>query len=314
MASRLLTWLVLLAGLLTTAPLAWAQELTPIKLAEGVYGVTGPRGAINTGVVVGDRGVFVYSCQLDEYDQRLAAIRSVAGGKPIRFVANGHFAIDDTGCNHMFGEQGAVILGNPEFARLLRPYWQGQIDARLKRGQIKREYAEGKKVDLALPSILFEKQLTLDLGSHVVELIFVGKAHTPDNTVAWLPKEKVLFTNDVLFAERHPVADERSDIANWQRILKMLASWSPATVVPGHGNFAQGNGAKALLELDRYWETLRGKVRAMKAAGESLEEVKKGILNEFTEYGHWGKGGRLDTPDAIRSAAEVIYRELSTSR
>lgn len=304
----LLSLLMLLA---TGASVARAQELTPIKLADGVYGVTGPRGAINTGFVVGDRGVFVYSCQLAEYDQRLAAIQSVAGGKPIRFLANGHYAFDDTGCNHLFAEQGALILGTPELARLLRPYWQGQIDGQLKAGRIKKEYAAGKKVEMALPSILFDKQLTLDLGSHVVELHFMGKAHTTDNTVAWMPKEKVLFTNDILFAELHPVSDNRSDIANWQRILKTLASWGPSTTVPGHGLFAPGNGARPLIELDRYWETLRAKVRTMKAAGRSLEEIKKGIVTDFTEFAKWGKGGRLDPPEAVRSAAELIYRELS---
>ncbi len=290
---------------------AWGQELTPIKLAEGVYGITGPRGAINTGVVVGDRGVFVYSCQLAEYDQRLAAIRSVARGKPIRFVANGHYAWDDTGCNHMLAEQGAVVLGNPEFARLLRPYWAGRVEDDRKSGRVKKEYLEGKRVEMALPSVLFDQKLTLDLGSHVVELIVVGKAHTPDNTVAWLPREKVLFTNDVLFAELHPVADERSDLANWQRILKMLASWGPASVVPGHGRFVPGNGATPLLELDRYWETLRQKVRAMKDGGKSLDEIKKGMVAEFTEFSTWGKGGRFEPAEAIQSGAELIYRELS---
>jgi hypothetical protein len=102
---------------------AWAQQLAPIKLAEGVYAITGPGGAMNTSFVVGDRGVFVYGCQLAEYDQRLAGIRSVAGAKPILFVANGHFAWDDAGCNHMLAEQGAVVLGNPVFARLLQATW-----------------------------------------------------------------------------------------------------------------------------------------------------------------------------------------------
>lgn len=66
-----------------------AQE-GAIKLAEWVYGIKGGRGGegINTGLVVGDRGgVFVYSCSIEDYDERLQAIRSVAGGKPVRFVA-----------------------------------------------------------------------------------------------------------------------------------------------------------------------------------------------------------------------------------
>ena len=311
MPKRTWPWFFLLAGFFSlTSPIVSGQEkpLTPIKLAEGVYGIMGPGGAINTGVVVGDRGVFVYSCQLAEYDERMAAIRSVAGGKPIRFVANGHFAGDDTGCNHLLAEQGAVVLGSKEFARQLLPYWPKRMEEELKQGKIKKEYLEGKKVEMAMPAITFDDKLTLDLGGHVVELIFMGKAHTPDNSIAWLPKEKILFVNDLLFVELHPTADDRSDVMNWQRILRTLASWSPATVVPGHGAFAPGNGIKPLQEMDRYFETMRAKVKAMKEAGKSLDDIKRGIRAELGEFAKWPR------EQAIPATAEQIYRELSASR
>ncbi|MGH8650343.1 MAG: MBL fold metallo-hydrolase, partial [Burkholderiales bacterium] len=275
-----------------------------IKLAEGVYAIKGPGEAINTGFVVGDRGVFVYSCDLSDYDRRLQAIRSVAGGKPIRFVANGHFAGDDTMCNHLFAEQGAVVVGSKELARQLLPYWPKRVQEELKRGKTKKEYLEGKKVEMAMPAITFDDKITLDLGSHVIELIFVGKAHTPDNTIAWLPKEKILFVNDLLFVELHPTADGRSDVVNWQRILRNLASWSPATVVPGHGAFAPGNGAKPLLDLERYFETMRNQIRAMRDAGKSFEEIKTGIRAELGEFASWPR------ERAIPATAEQVYREL----
>ena len=276
-----------------------------IKLAEGVYGFKGPGEAINTGFVVSDRGVFVYSCSIEDYDRRLQAIRSVAGGRPIRFVANGHFAGDDTMCNHLFAEQGATVVGSKELARQLLPYWPKRAEEELKRGRVKREYLEGKKVEMAMPVVTFDDRITLDLGSHVIELIFVGKAHTPDNTIAWLPKEKILFVNDLLFVELHPTGDDRSDVANWQRILRNLASWSPVTVVPGHGAFAPGNGAKPLLELDRYFETMRARIRAMRDGGKSLEEIKKGMRAELGEFEKWPR------ERAIPTTVEQVYRELS---
>ncbi|HWP34729.1 MAG TPA: MBL fold metallo-hydrolase [Thermodesulfobacteriota bacterium] len=285
-----------------------AGDEQPIKLAEGVYGIKGPGEAINTGFVVGDRGVFVYSCDLSDYDRRMRLIRSVAGGRPIRFVANGHYAGDDTGCNHLLAEQGAVVLGSAELARQLRPYWPARMADELKRGRIKKEYVEGKSVELALPVITFDDKLTVDLGSHVVELVFVGKAHTPDNTIAYLRKEKVLFVNDLLFVELHPTADDRSDIANWQRILRQLATWPVDTVVPGHGAFAPGNGVKPLLDLDRYFETLRAKVKAMKDAGRSLEEIKAGIRTELGEFGRWPR------ERALPATVEQMYREVSAGR
>lgn len=280
----------------------YALEAT--KLAEGVYGVKGPGMDFNTSFVVGDRGVFVFGCALNSYEERLQAIRKVAGDKPIRFVANGHYAFDDTGCNHLFAEQGAVVVGNPEFAKLLLPYWPEQIAEWLKRGRAKKEYLEGKRVEMAMPTILFNDKLTLDLGKRVVELHFVGKAHTQDNVIVWLPKEKILFADDLLFVEHHPTADPRSDVVNWQRIMRNLASWSPATVVPGHGVFAPGNGTKPLLEMDRYFDTMRAKVRAMRDSGKSLEEIKKGIRAELGEFAKWPR------ERAIPGTAEQIYREL----
>ena len=286
-------------------PLASYGQEGAIKLAEGVYAIKGPGAAMNTGFVVGDRGVFVFACDLPDYDRRMQAIRSVASGKPIRFVANGHHAGDDTMCNHLFAEQGAVIVGSRELARQLLPYWPKRVQEELKRGKAKRDYVEGKKVEMAMPAITFDDKITLDLGSHVIELISLGKTHTPDTTVAWLPKEKILFVADLLFVELHPTADGRSDVANWQRVLKTLASWSPESVVPGHGVFAPGNGARPLLDQDRYFETMRKQVQAMRDAGKSVDEIKKNIRGELGEFAPWPR------ERAIPATAEQVYRELS---
>ncbi len=302
-------WQILVAAALAAlvGPTASAQE-GAIKLAEGVYGIKGPGEGINTGFVVGDRGVFLYSCSLDDFDRRLRAIWQVAGGKSIRFVANGHYAGDDSGCNHLLAEQGALVVGASEFRRQLLPYWPQRMAEELTRGRVKREYVEGKTVDLALPVVTFDDKITLELGSHTVELHFVGKAHTPDNTIAYLRKEKILFVNDLLFVELHPTADDRSDVVNWQRILRQLATWPVETVVPGHGVFAPGNGTKPLLELDRYFETMRTKVRAMKEAGKSLDEIKQGIRAELGGFARWPR------ERAIPATTEQIYREVSAGR
>ncbi len=295
-----------LAFLFFFFPLAAFSQEGAIKLAEGVYAIKGPGAAMNTGFVVGDRGVFVFACDLPDYDRRMQAIRSVAGGKPIRFVANGHHAGDDTMCNHLFAEQGAVVVGSRELARQLLPYWPKRIQQELKGGKANREYLEGKKVEMAMPAIIFDDKITLDLGSHVVELISLGTTHTPDTTIAWLPKEKILFVADLLFVELHPTADNRSDVANWQRVLKTLASWSPASVVPGHGGFAPGNGAKPLLDQHRYFETMRAQIRTMSGAGKSVDEIKDGIRAELGEFAKWPR------ERAIPATAEQVYRELTT--
>lgn len=292
------------AILLLILPSASFGQEGAVKLAEGVYAIKGPGAAMNTGFVVGDRGVFVFSCDLPDYDRRMQAIRSVAGDKPVRFVANGHFAGDDTMCNHLFAEQGAVVVGSRELARQLLPYWPKRVQQELKQGRVKPEYLEGRKVETAMPAVIFDEKVTLDLGGRVVELISLGRTHTPDTTVAWLPREKVLFAADLLFVELNPTADGRSDVANWQRVLKTLAGWSPGSVVPGHGAFTPGNGAKPLLDQDRYFETLRNRVRALRDAGKSLDEIKQGVRAELGEFADWPR------EQAVPATAEQVYREL----
>lgn len=157
---------------------------------------------------------------------------------------------------------------------------------------------------MAMPAITFDDKITLDLGSHVIELISLGKTHTPDTTIAWLPREKILFVADLLFVELHPTADNRSDVGRWQRILKELASWSPVSVVPGHGIFAQGNGTKPLLDQHRYFDTMRNQIRAMRDAGKSLDEIKNGVRAKLGEFAKW------PCERAIPATAEQVYREL----
>ena len=139
----------------------------------------------------------------------------------------------------------------------------------------------------------------------MIELIPLGKTPTPDTTIAWLPREKILFVADLPFVELHPTADKRSDMGNWQRVLKNLANWSTATVVPGHGAFAPGKGAKPLFEQDRYFETMRNQIRAMRDAGKSVDEIKHGMRAELGDFAKWPR------ERAIAATAEQVYRELS---
>ena len=74
--------------------------------------------------------------------------------------------------------------------------------------------------------------------------------------------------------------------------------------MPGHGPFAQGNKTKSLIDQDRYFETMRKQVRAMRDAGKSLNEIKDGIRAELGEFAKWPR------ERAIPATAEQVYREL----
>src|SRR5712692_427785 len=151
---RFITFFFFLS-VLTIAGAATAAQEGATKLADGVYGIKGIGEAINTAFVVGDRGVFVYSCDLSDYDRRSKIIRETAGSKPIRFVANGHYAFDDVGCNHMFAEQGATVLGEHMVAADV-------VEGVMAVGDESDRLAAGRFPDYFAPPVIVRKIAAID--------------------------------------------------------------------------------------------------------------------------------------------------------
>ena len=63
-------------------------------------------------------------------------------------------------------------------------------------------------------------------------------------------------------------------------------------------------GASSIPGQDRYFEILGSQIRAMRDAGKSLDEIKKGIRAELGEFAQWPR------ERAIPATAEQVYREL----
>ena len=97
--------------------------------------------------------------------------------------------------------------------------------------------ADYKGEKLEHPQIGFADKLVFDDGAHRVELIKVGPGHTAGDAVAWLPKERILFTGDLCVNQRPGTMwrDPDADPDGWLRALDALSLYDPVRVVPGHG-------------------------------------------------------------------------------
>src|SRR5260370_2413255 len=64
----------------------------------------------------------------------------------------------------------------------------------------------------------------------------MGPGHTRRDPIAYLPKEKILFTGDlcVNFAGNN-IADPDADPDNWLRVLDDLSQKDVGVLIPGHG-------------------------------------------------------------------------------
>ena len=65
-----------------------------------------------------------------------------------------------------------------------------------------------------LPDVTFNGRLERRVGNKIVELIEVGPAHTGGDTLAYVAKDRTIFTGDILFVHGHPII-WAGPVANW---------------------------------------------------------------------------------------------------
>lgn len=201
--------------------------------------------------------------------------------KPIRYVFNTHYHHDHTFGNDVFVKQGATAIATDAAALEMRTLgsfeWEHRSDYS---GRNMSSYSRG------LPVLTFSDSLIFDDGTHRVELIRMGPAHTWGDGVAYLPKEKIVVTGD-LFVNGNPwsnnVADEHANYDRWLQVLDTLASWNARIIIPGHGEPSDVAGLK---NQRAYLADLFKQVRDGIIEGKSKEELRKTIdLSKHPVYG-----------------------------
>jgi len=90
-----------------------------------------------------------------------------------------------------------------------------------------------RKIALALPTRTFVDSLKLDDATHPVELRHPGRGNTDGDLIAWLPRQRVMATGDLVVA---PIPfGFNAYPADWQRTLRAMQAQHPTTWIPGHG-------------------------------------------------------------------------------
>lgn len=220
------------------AILAWAaaQSGSAVReLAPGVWVRIGDRDRrqpANTGWVVFKDYVLVIDANYPWGAKEILPEIKRTTNKPIRFVFNTHYHGDHAQGGSLFTDQGAAIVCTEDCAAESRTKGQAGWDKNTETGEFSL-----KPYRLAHPTITFATGMTFDDGEHRVELRKLGPGHSKGDAVAWLPKERILFTGDlcVNWGSGNNVADIDADHDNWLRTLDVMTSMNPSLVVVGHG-------------------------------------------------------------------------------
>jgi glyoxylase-like metal-dependent hydrolase (beta-lactamase superfamily II) len=214
--------------------------------------------------------------------------------KPVRYVFDTHYHGDHAHGNAVFVDAGATVVCSAdcmeESLRKNPSAWQ-------------KSEADYRNDRLEHPQIGFPEKLVFDDGTHRVELIKVGPGHTRGDAVAWLPKERILFTGDLCVNKRpgNNVADIDADPEGWVRALEGLSKLDVKQLVPGHGMLGDG---QALVGQRAYLRAMIDGVRAGIAKGATADQLAESL--DLTPYAPWGADKSRNAP-SIRA----VYAKLS---
>jgi glyoxylase-like metal-dependent hydrolase (beta-lactamase superfamily II) len=106
-------------------------------------------------------------------------------------------------------------------------------------------------IRLVLPTETFSGEMRLKVGDKDVRLIEVGPAHTRGDVIVYVPKDKVLYTGDMLFNGAHP-AIWAGPVGNWIKACDLMLSWDLEAVVPGHGAMTDKSGIREFRDYLAY--------------------------------------------------------------
>ncbi len=275
------------AAVLTAAPLAAQQPpFETTAITEGVYQFRwhGHNGFF----VVTEEGVVAVDPISPEAAATYAAeIQRVAPGKPLRAIVYSHHHADHASgagvLRQAFGGRVPIIAHTNAHARLV-----AQPDPAL-----------------PPPDLTFVERLTLHSGNRPVELRYLGRSHSDNLIVAYLPREKIVFAVDFVSNDAAGYRDLPDYFfPDFFDTLRRLQEIDYSRIVFGHG--LPGDRATVDRQI-RYYDDLRSAVAAALERGASEEEAVRSV--RLPQYEQWRAYA-----DWFPLNVQAIYRWLAERR
>ncbi len=244
------------------------------KISESVYAYTDVQGAsgknsfgANAGIIVGQDCIVAVDALMSarEAQRFIKDIRKVSK-KPVKFLVNTHYHLDHSLGNSEFAKLGAVIIAQENAKKNMQKSGAGMLKYAKQSGLTDKDLA-GTKV--AFPTLTFKERVTLDLGNTQIQLLYLGPAHTTGSILVYLPKEKVLFTGDLLFTNFHPFLGE-ANMEGWIKVLDYLMTIDVEKIIPGHGPVST---KKDVADLKKYLLVFDQKAKELTAQSQDLQVI-----------------------------------------
>jgi cyclase len=253
-----------------------------LKISDHVYAYAGtinpsPANSFgaNAGIVIGDKGILVVDTLGSAKEARkfIEDIKRISN-KPIRYVVDTHSHFDHTLGNSEFAAIHAVI-----FAQTGCPFNMNKALPMVIKNA--KDYGftdeEAKAIKITYPDVTTPEMMRIDLGNISVDILFLAPSHSDDSVMVFIPRDRVLFSGDVLFTDYYPYMGD-GDIIGWVKTLDFIASVPVDKIIPGHGPIS---AKKNVVEMKDYILAFDQKAKELCSKSNDIEaisaELKKSL-------------------------------------
>ena len=280
------------------------KKISFVQLADGAYAYTA-EGDPNSGVIVGDDCVMVIDTQATPVMAQdvIRRIREITD-KPIKHIVLSHY--------HAVRVLGASAY-QPECIIASQGTWdliveRGEADMNSEIERFPRLFRAVESIPgLTWPNIVFKDAMSVWMGKREVRVMHLGRGHTKGDTVVWLPKERVLFSGDLVEYGATPYTGD-AYLRDWPQTLDRLRSLNPAALVPGRGDAlrAPHEVEAGLKGTQDFITQMFESARAGAQAGRPLREVYRATYEKLKPtFGHWVIFGHCMPFDVSRAYDEA---------
>jgi cyclase len=258
------------------APAPQVKEVSP-----GIFAyvqLDGSWGLNNPAFLVGKKAVTLVDTTFTA--PRGRALRKAIEGvtdRPVRTLLNTHHHGDHTWGNFVFPE--ATIIGH----RLCR-------EVTIETALSSRAFFPGVEwgeIEVEPAFVTFEDRITVHVDDLEVQFIYVGPAHTSNDSIAWVPSRKLLIAGDLVFSRCTPFVFQGS-LSGHLRALQILRGLGAETVIPGHGDICGPEGIEDGLAYLRFVQEV-----GRKAFDAGMTPLEAAEATDLGRFGEWAEKERL---------------------
>ncbi|MEM7043007.1 MAG: MBL fold metallo-hydrolase [Pseudomonadota bacterium] len=241
------------------------------EIGEGLHAFTA-EGDPNSGVIIGDDSVMIIEAQATPRlaEKVIERVQSVTD-KPISHLVLTHYhAVRVLGAS---AYKAPTIIMSEKARAMVAERGREDWDSEFQR--FPRLFEGHESIPgLTWPTITFNDRMTVYLGKRRVDLMFLGRAHTAGDIVAFVPDANVMFTGDIV--EYHSACYcGDGHFHDWPDTLDAIRRWNLDSIAPGRGDALVGPDMvnAALNSTADFVDTTYRSVARVALGGGSLKEA-----------------------------------------